>query len=373
MNEQYVKNQHYIPQCLLKQFANSKSQVFETLVETKKIYPTNYSNSMVERFTYEHPELERNRIERYFQKIEDYFGSAVEGIIKTIEKSECGNCSFSEIKKLLCQYMREFIIFYYRSGALLTEFEFQRNSKNDRVFLMLEKIMNSQYIKGLSNTVTKYYDFAIIKSENNEFLLSDQYLSTVALAIKNRFMNLSNRHMGMRDIMLLFPVSSRYYAVFYNGQVPPYISSNKINLLTQSEIDEINEVIINNSYFKCVANSYEALERVSEKFEYKSPAATYAGGNGTFMGATLKKEVFFYDRDKKAWELFTSNDWTNFRGINRNDQCACGSGKKYKKCCIDYVGICERMYDDILYERQNYKVHDDVVGEKSIVEFSGRE
>jgi len=373
MNEQYVVNQHYISQCLLKQFANSKNQVIETLVEVGKTYPTNYKNSMVERFTYEHPVLGKNRVERYFQRIEDYFGPAVEVIIKTIEKSKDGNCSFSDVKQQVSKYMREFLIFYYRSRALLTEFEFERTDKGDRVFLMLEKIMNSQYIKGLSNTVTQYYDFAIIESENNEFLLSDQYLSTAALAIKNRFFNMSNRHIGLRDVMLLLPLSGKFYAVFYNGQVPQYISSARMNTLNRDEIDEINEVIINNSYIKCVTNNREAIERVAYKFVYESPSATYAGGNGTVMGATLKKEVFFYGRDKRTWQLFTENEWTQFRDLKRNDMCACGSGKKFKKCCVENINICKRMYEDIVYKHQNYQIADTAIVEKSITEFASKE
>jgi len=61
VSEHYVTNQHYISQCLLKYFANSKGQVYEVMVEARKVYLTNYKNSMVERFTYEHPELEKIR------------------------------------------------------------------------------------------------------------------------------------------------------------------------------------------------------------------------------------------------------------------------------------------------------------------------
>jgi len=265
--------------------------------------------------------------------------------------------------------MREFIIFYYRSGALLTEFEFERKIKADRVFLMLQNVMNSDYIRELGKTVIGFYNFTIIKSENNEFLLSDQYLSTVALAIKNRFFNVSNRHMGMSDMMILIPLSGKYYAIFYNGYIPSYISSNKVNALSQVQVDEINKVIINNSYTKCICNNREALGRALTKFEYQSPSATIAGGNGVHMGATLKKEVFLYDRDKKAWELFTGNDWVHYRDLGRNDRCACGSGKKFKKCCIEYIEICVRMYVDIEHERDNYKISDYAIGEKGLAEF----
>lgn len=55
--------------------------------------------------------------------------------------------------------------------------------------------------------------------------------------------------------------------------------------MNKSEVDELNEVIINNSYIKCVTNNREAIERAANKFVYESLSASYAGGNGTVMGA----------------------------------------------------------------------------------------
>ena len=373
MSDQIVINQHYIPQCLLKYFANDRDQVFEALVEKGRVYPTNFRNSMSERFTYEHPRIEKNKVERYFHKIESYIGSAVQRIIDTIEKHEREENDFSEIEKIVFQHIREFIIFYYRSGALLKEFEFEQKNKSDRVFLMLDKILNSGYIRELSRTIISYYDFAIIKSDNNEFVLSDQYMSTVALAIKNRFFNTSNRHIGMKDLMILIPLSSKYYVIFFDGQIPDYISKSRINTLLQEQVELINEAIINNSYTKCIGSNRDSLEGATSKFEYQSPSATYAGGNGTVFGATLKKEVFFYQLDKEAWELFKSSSWVEYRELGRNDKCACISGKKFKICCKDKIDICKRMYSDIEQNRNNYKVHDDAIGEKCIDEFHAKE
>lgn len=158
-----------------------------------------------------------------------------------------------------------------------------------------------------------------------------------------------------------------------NTHIPPYISTNKVNDLNEIQIDEINEAIINNSYNKCISNNREALERAHTKFEYHSPSATMAGGNGVHMGATLKKEVFLYQRDKQAWELFIGNEWVNYRDLGRNDKCICRSGKKYKKCCMEYAEICIRMYSDIENERDDYKVHNDAIGEKGIAEFSSKD
>lgn len=48
-----VENQHYIPRALLCNFANERGKFFEVLLATKKVYPTNPTDSMSARFIYE--------------------------------------------------------------------------------------------------------------------------------------------------------------------------------------------------------------------------------------------------------------------------------------------------------------------------------
>lgn len=61
-----VKNQHYIPESVLQHFS-SKGRVYEVLLdEVKGPYQVPYRNSMSERFTYEHPNLPTNQLEKFF-------------------------------------------------------------------------------------------------------------------------------------------------------------------------------------------------------------------------------------------------------------------------------------------------------------------
>lgn len=203
-----VKNQHYIPQCILTQFSNERSQEYEVLVD-KKILPI-LQNVRIQWLRDLHmsiPEIEKNRSEKYFSKIESYFGPAMIKVEKNIQLFEEGTITIDLLKDSFEKYLREVMIFYYRSGALLHEFEFQRERKHDRIGLLLENIMNSSYIRRLASTIIENYNFAVIKSDNNDFLLSDQYLSTVALGIKNRFFPISNRHIGLKNVLLLIPIS----------------------------------------------------------------------------------------------------------------------------------------------------------------------
>ncbi|MGG1654406.1 DUF4238 domain-containing protein [Paenibacillus sp. NRS-1783] len=366
-----VKNQHYIPQCVLARFSNEKSQVYEVLVDSERPpYITKCKNSMVERFTYEHPDIEKNQLEKYFSRIESYFGPAIVNIERMIDEHGIGELTNSQLKKSIEKYMREVIIFYYRSGALLHEFEFQRVRKQDRIGLMLENIMNSPYIKRLSRTITEKYSFAIIKSDDKDFLLSDQYLTTVALGIKNRFLHISNRHMGLKDVLILIPISSQYYIAYFHGNTPEYIKTDRINLLNEGQVMEINKAIINNSYIKCIGENRQGLVDAHKSFVISSPSSTIAGfKSGAVTGATLKKEVFFYEKDQKTWDLFISHEFMKYKNIGRNESCKCGSGLKFKKCCFDNFLGAERMMNDIVNRRSDYALVRNTDIEKGIGEF----
>lgn len=345
-----VKNQHYIPRCVLKHFSNEKEQVYEALVEKRKHYITNYKNSMAERYTYEHQYLEMNFLENQFTELENIYSPAIDNILKLLKACDEVDTHIVDIKKCVDEILNIMIIFYYRSGALLHEFSFQTKIKDYRITLLLENILNSDYIRKLSNVISEYYSFAIVKSVNEELLLSDQYISTAALSIKSRFANLSNRHMGLKDVILLIPISSCYYIVYYHGKKPDYLKNDKINLLDNFQINELNEIIINNSYVKCIAKSDKALLESLMSFEFRSPSATYMSySTGALSGATLKKEIFFYKSDNAIWEEFTSHDWMKHSDVKRNDKCACGSGRKFKNCCRDIFNGSKRIMDDIVY------------------------
>jgi|Wag4MinimDraft_11_1082651.scaffolds.fasta_scaffold02337_2 hypothetical protein len=46
---------------------------------------------------------------------------------------------------------------------------------------------------------------------------------------------------------------------------------------------------------------------------------------------------------------------SNFKDVGRNDECPCGSGKKYKKCCLDESGVlkphCEFIFSEPIDEK----------------------
>lgn len=365
-----TKNQHYIPQSMLANFANSKGKVFEILLKHKNIYSISYRQSMSERFTYEHPDLEDNFLENEFGKIESYFAP---GMRKIIDNLNSDSINIEEIKKQAETYMRDILIFYYRSGALLNEYAFDGLHKEDKIPLMLEKILDSIYLAELRDTIIKYYDFSIIKSEENSFLLSDQYVSTSALSIKGQYINVSNRHLGLKDVLMLIPLSSQYYIAYFNGEKPDYIKSNEINTLTNEQVKEVNRTIINNSYIKCIGKYKEPIELVADDFRFESPSRAIAGyESGKQTAALRKKEVFFYDRDIEQWDFFRELKHTINSNTQRNDICKCGSGKKYKRCCLRKS---ERNYSIVnnMYKKDHdlkIRSHPSALIEKALDEYS---
>jgi len=343
MTEQITKNQHYIPQSLLHYFTNSDGRIFEILLRGKKIYPTNTINSMCETFTYEHEKLAVNTIEKYLAKIEGEVAAQVRDLIQTIEKMKYNKVDISIVKTKVEKTLHNFILFYYRSGALLTEFSSIK--KEDKIPLLSEKILNHEYLDKLANVVKDFYKFAIIES-SDDFLISDQFISTSALKIKTQFFDLSNRHIGLNETLILIPISSRYYIAYWNTKSDFIFKEDTIHLLNEEEIKLVNTTIMNNSYNKCAGKKSERIEEVLPTFREVSPTQIFAGGNpdGYSMGSIKKKEVFFFENERDAWELFESHSFMFYKDLGRNDPCKCSSGKKFKRCHLDsYTRVKEIM------------------------------
>jgi len=305
---------------------------------------------MSQRNFYEHEFLEPNEVEIGLQAIESRLSLHIDNILILIEKKICSD--IDSITNLIYETVEWYLIMYYRSFALIEEFQFtydqNKTLKQNSVLEMLEKILNTKYINRLANTIRTNYKLNILEC-NDEFLISDQIVSTCSINVKNRFFGSSNRQIGMNNILILFPLSSSYYICFSNQTVNRIKFDSFRTKLTDENLDAINRVICNNSYNKCVAKSKSALEKAIKTYDWKSPSGYMAGGfeNGGVFGVTNKKEVFYFIDDDEKWEFFTSHKWIDYKHLNRNELCKCGSGIKFKKCCLEKFNESKRMLDDI--------------------------
>lgn len=357
MTEQITKNQHYVPQSLLRYFTNSDGKLFEVLLREKKIYPTNTANSMCETFTYEHEKLPVNTIEKYLANIEGEVATNIKELIQVIEEIKNGKTDISSAKNIVEKALHNFLLFYYRSGALLTEYSSFK--KEDKIPLMSDKILNHEYLDGLAGVVKDFYNFSIIES-SNDFLVSDQFVSTSALRIKTQFFELSNRHIGLNETLILIPISARFYIAYWNTKKDFFLKADSINILIEDEIKQINNTIINNSYVKCAGMKRERIEEALLGFRESSPTQVFAGGNpsGFSMGSIKKKEVFFYEDERNAWELLEFMTIMVYKDLGIYDDCKCGSGKKFKWCHLGaYKRIQEIMQTFGMSQRESMQSH----------------
>lgn len=334
MSELITKKQHYVPQSLLWHFTNSDEKLFEVLLREKKIYPTNIANSMCETFTYEHEKLPVNTIEKYLSKIEGVVATQVKELIQVIEQIKKDKTDTFAAKMIVEKALHDFLLFYYRSGALLVEFSSFK--KEEKIPLMSDKILNHEYLDKLAGVIKDFYNFAIIES-SGDFLISDQFISTSALKIKSQFFDISNRHIGLNETLILIPVSSSYYIAYWNTKRDFFLKKDSINILNEEGVKQINNTIINNSYIKCAGMKNEKIEEILPEFIESSPTQIFAGGNpkNFSMGAIKKKEVFFDKDEREAWDLFKFHHSMNYKNLGIYDLCKCGSGKKFKWCHLN--------------------------------------
>ena len=378
-SDQITRNQHYVSRGIQKQFADTKNKVYELFIEKDNLSKKNYNKTMAQNFVYEHPKLSTNYLEKLFSDIEDVYIPKIDSCIAKIEKENLSGINYSQFILRVKEMLPIFMIFYFRSGALLYEYSFSsENPKLDRVERMILNIFNGRYLWGLCETISKFYESAVIVDEKERFLLSDQYISTVALSYKNKFSNASNRQIGMKDTMILLPLSAKYYVVFYHGKKPNYISKEKFCVLDDIDVAEINNVIYQNSYVKCIAKKQEAFDML-EKITLYSPTKTMMLYNdGTVKDYVSKREVFLYknDRDMNENSIHYIDDYIlKIKGkVGRNSKCICGSGKKYKQCCMGkYEEVKKIIYGVENQDRDLYTIPNVRMAEDAIEIFIGKE
>lgn len=235
--QQITKNQHYVSRGIQKQFADTKKKVYEFFIEKDVLSRKNYDKTMAQKFVYEHPQLDVNCLESLFSDIENKYIPKIDEVVAEVQQYYSKGLNYDNCIHKIKELLPIFLIFYFRSGALLYEYSFSsERPKLDRVERMIINIFNEKYLWGLCETISKFYESAVIVDEQERFLLSDQYVSTVSLSYKNNFSNASNRQIGMKDTMLLFPLSAKFYVVFYHGEKPIYIDSNQYCILDDSQL-----------------------------------------------------------------------------------------------------------------------------------------
>ncbi|QQR78511.1 MAG: DUF4238 domain-containing protein [Candidatus Moraniibacteriota bacterium] len=353
-----VKKQHYISRKLLAHFIDNDGKFFEFLVgKNNNSYATTPNDAMSEMYVYEDAQLEPNAVENFLgREVDSKLPEVIKKTLEYIQGLEVGSSEFSEVKNWFSENMTLFIKNYYRSNALLTEFSF-RDSEH-KIALLLKNILDESYIELLAETVNACYKTAIIRSLEGEFLLSDQYISTAALGVKSQLVQVSNRNIGLRETVILIPISSEYYFVLWNTDTNDIFVENSINDVHGEALQAINAVIVNSSYRKCLGKKKSVCEKSKLVFQTSFPSEVFSKD----WSFTRKKEVFWYEQDKRFWKSFKHHVTPEYFTCGRNDLCLCGSGEKYKKCHYYYsawwnslVATFQGPYPFVQIDNKNYE------------------
>lgn len=294
-----TKKQHYIAQGVIKAFFDS-SNIYEKNVHSGKTYKTSVNNTMCMSDSYEFPLFDDNYLENLFATSIDEDSSK---LIKEL-KELLNNNNYIDAKNRIFKCIRMFLINYYKSVTSLIHMSKDMSKKDQgSIARMINTIFNMPYIDRISEILLTGYDFAIIKSCNEDFVLCDQFIATCSLKFIGRFINLSNREIGLKNTVVLIPISKNYYAMFINGQLPDSfdVVLDCINELSESQTQIINNIVFNNSYEKCISlneNEINQLEKKNSTFGDSMAIAKFNSGNSaTFK---IKQEVFLLMMNMKC-------------------------------------------------------------------------
>lgn len=351
---QRTKKQHYIAQGIIKAFFDSDS-VYEKNIHSGKVYRTSVNNTMCMNDSYELPMLEDNYLEKIFAISIDEDSSK---LIKDLKKQLKDNKYF-EAKNKIFKFIRIFLINYYKSVTSLIHMSNDMSKKDqDSIIRMMNTIFNMPYIDRISEILCTGYNFTILKSYNGSFILSDQFISTCSLKFIGRFINISNREIGLKNTIVLIPICCDFYGMFVNGKLPAdfNITSDCINELDETQTQTINNIIFNNSYEKCISlneNEIVQLKKIDSTMGDSVALAKFDNGNTTAF--KIKKEVFFDSDEYELYQFFVKCEWADkkYKKCGANNLCPCGSNKKYKKCCRNKVEKCNIILNNMHYNQDD--------------------
>ena len=362
-----TKKQHYIAQGIIREFFDSNS-IYEKNLHNGKIYKGSVNNTMCMSNSYEFPLFNDNFLEDLFARSIDPDSSRLIAKLKKL----LDNDKYVEAKDIIFKSIRMFLINYYKSVTSLIHMSKETSKKDDSsIVRMINRIFNMPYIDRISDILCTCYDFAIIKSKDSNFVLSDQYISTCSLKFMGRFINLSNREIGLKNTVVLIPISKDYYGIFINGELPSDfdITLSNINYLTENQTKIINSIIFNNSYDKCISlNEKELLDLKKENSTCGDSMAMAKFNSGDSAAFKIKQEVFFTKEEYEMYQYFERYEWTNkeYKKCGVNRLCPCGSNKKYKKCCKDKVERCIRILNIMHFQQDELLINKKLGFEKPV-------
>lgn len=272
MTKNIKKNQHLVSQMIQRRFSHDGTKVFGIKELRLKVEPFikyevkefSIKNTMCKDFCYEFPKelsFEPNLLENAFAKRESEYSTIVNKIINLIETRN----SFGKLKEYIFkEAMQYFLWFYYRTYQHILLGNDNDDNKHLETFIRtLNSLFDKNYLERLGMTIENYYDLHILESNNEEFLLSDSFLSTASIDFKgmgNESPYLLNRNIGLKNIIILIPLTARYYLLFTDDKS---YKSHYIKVY-KNDILKFNSIIFRNSFEFTIGKNKEMVNFINE-------------------------------------------------------------------------------------------------------------
>lgn len=343
-----TKKQHYIAQCLLRIFVDEKD-IYECITTTNRTYKTSFENSMCRRDSYESSFVVDNHLENFFADYIDGDTANLNRKILLMLNDE--NCNLGEVYSTFLNNLHLYLVNYYKSITSLVRFSTKDSDIDDySIITMLSRILNKDYIKRLCMIFRKGYKISIIKSEKGDFILCDQYLASCSMKYKGMYSNISNRDIGIRDTIILFPLNCYFYVIFYDNEISNFnLVEDEINYLNEEQVKQINNIIYSNAYQKIVSSKKDNLinlEKQNSSFGDVTAMIVYKNGHN--MTHRVKSEIFFTKEQVEFYKYYQTLKWGKriYKKYQVNSKCPCGSNIKYKKCCKNKIDECWRIFNN---------------------------
>lgn len=346
------KNQHMVAQCIQKKFAMDScileidkkiktycltdcdiSDYDKKNIKTKTSFfidKVSIEHSMSRNFVYEFPDDFNinglnftNVVENYFSIIEDKYSIKVDELINMLETKK----KYEEIKNFIeTKLLDDMILFYLRTRQFIYPAIYDGNYKTRTIpeinkdiakslknnpkkknnylqRIIINNIffnsLNEKYRKKLASSIKRNYKLSILESSKEEFLLSDTFLCTASLDFKGvaSFNSYTNRDIGLKNIVILIPISAKYYLLYSDpGRYENY------KFLKEEEIYKFNSVIYRNSYEQTIGKKRECMDILCGR------KVKCIGNFATSKGFLCKKEVWFDEDNDRKYVNSVDND-----------------------------------------------------------------
>ena len=158
------------------------------------------------------------------------------------------------------------------------------------------------------------------------------------------------------------PLSNRTHARFYGQTMVKIDSMIRTRRLTDAEVTAINFVLKNRAR-SCIAAAKEEWLYPEKSFAGSWPAIRevflppknelWEFGGEIFAGGKPGEPAYYQDAFGRTMYHSKKLRKETKKKIGRNDPCPCGSGKKYKKCCIDKPASQRPTFDEYSIRERN--------------------